>query len=363
MRLAIDTRLRLNLYRLIPLVLMLWPTGNAAADRIIAYYAPSPPASGSYPTYLNEGDDVAGYEVSSGYNLARVHPVKGVVEPHYGVDVATPMGTKLIAPEAIRVVCWWDANGGGEVATAKKASGEAIKMLHLSSCVSGTYTQGMTFARTGNSGLGTGAHLDVRRADRTEPTKADIESFLTGRPAWTSLSDAEIVCAIGAAEGTRNADCWPNQHYSGHIDPGNGVTNLGTFSYQHGASSPAAADKKQLLRLRRAEKEIQAQAQVKWGQPLSKPAIAAALDLWNQSPQAADDFVAHLPSPAPNTAQIVWARSQSYVDPATGQLDAPGLGNDPSKVKVDQSRRTGEVMHQLERASQQRRRLDLDDEK
>ena len=363
MRLAIDTRLHLNLYRLIPLALMLWPAGNAAADRIIAHYTPSPQISANYPTYLSEGDEVAGYEVSSGYDLARVHPVKGVVEPHYGVDLATPTGTRLIAPESISVVCWWDAYGGGEVATAKKASGEELKMLHLSSCVSGTYAQGTTFARTGSSGLGTGAHLDVRRADRTEPTREDIEPFLTGRPAQPSLSDSEIICAIGAAEGTRNADCSTNQHYSGHIDPGNGADNLGTFSYQHGASSPAAADQKQLRRLRQAEKGIQAQAQAKWNQPLSKPALAAALDLWNQSPQAADDFVAHLPSPVPNTEQIVWARSQSYVDPATGQLDAPGLGNDSNKVQADQSRRTGEVMQQLDRASQQRRRLEQLDEK
>lgn len=356
MRLKIDTGLNLNLYRLLPLALILWPTGNAAADRIIAHYSPQPEMSATYETYLSEGDTVAGYEVSSDYDLHRVHPVKGVVEPHYGIDLATPIGTRLLAPEQVSVVCWWDSDGGGEVATVKMSDGDTFKLLHLSSCLSGDFDQGTTFARTGSSGIGTGAHLEVRRADKAEPTKADIEPLLTGKPATPSLSDTEIVCSIGAAEGTRDLNCNPNQHYSGHTDPGNGASNLGSFSYQHGASSPEDADKKQMRRLRQAEGDIQQQAEQKFGKPLSKEALAAALDLWNQSPQAGDDFVTHLPSAAPTTAQIIEARSQSYTDPATGKLDAPGLGNDPAKVETDQERRTDEVLNQL----QQKRLEQLD---
>ncbi|MGB3739270.1 MAG: hypothetical protein WA948_07945, partial [Pontixanthobacter sp.] len=150
-----------------------------------------------------------------------------------------------------------------------------------------------------------------------------------------------------------------NEHYDGHTDPGNGADNLGTFSYQHGAASPAEADQKQLQRLRRAEHDLQAQADEKWGEPLSKTAIAVALDLWNQSPKAGNDFIHHLPRPAPSEAEIIEARSKSYVNPATGQLDAPGLGNDAGQVEEDQARRTGEVIYQLEKdKTLQRRRLE-----
>mgnify|MGYP001792102411 CR=1 FL=1 len=343
MRLQIDTDLNINLFRLVPLTLVFWPAGNAAADRVIARYAgPSDQTTATsvgYETYLSAGDEVAGY---------KVHPVRGTVEPHYGIDLATPAGTRMIAPEGIRVVCWWDTNGGGEVATVEvKESGEVVKLLHLSSCLNGTFTQGATFARTGSSGEGTGPHLDVRRGDQQAPTRADIEPFLTGKPAKPFLSDEELVCSIGAAEGTRNRDCSTNEHYNGHVDPGNGADNLGTFSYQHGASSPEDADQRQLVRLRGAEKELQVQADAKWNQPLSKPALAAALDLWNQSPKAAGDFVGHLPSPNPTKAQIVQARAQSYVNPTTGQLNAPGLGNNSKAVEADQARRTDEVMRQL----------------
>ncbi|MGB7083996.1 MAG: hypothetical protein WBD47_00465, partial [Phormidesmis sp.] len=328
------------------MALMLWPAGNAIAD-----YALSPlfseGAISLEPVYLSEGDHIAGYEVSSDYDLARVHPVKGTIEPHYGIDIATPTGTKLIAPTVIEVRCWYDPNGGGEVAEVAPATGEQIKMLHLSTCVDGHYNPGDTFALTGDSGLGTGEHLDVRRQDKAEPSKQDIEPYLTGKlPAKgnSELSDRALVCSIGAAEGTRDQDCNPTTAYHGHTDPGNGADNLGTFSYQHRANSPEEADHRQLARLRQAEVDLQVQSQQKFGKSLSQPALGAALDLWNQSPQAGASVVDNLPSAQPTTAQIIAARSRSYIDPATGRLDAPGLGNHPAQVEADQARRTEEVI-------------------
>lgn len=62
-----------------------------------------------------------------------------------------------------------------------------------------------------------------------------------------------VAIAIGSAEGTRTPEGNKTSAYYGHIDPGNGVWNLGSFSYQHGAASPEAADQQQL-------KQLQAQA-------------------------------------------------------------------------------------------------------
>ena len=362
------TNIQINFYRLLPLAVMLWPAGNAIADHALSPLFTSKNAIAYEPVYLSEGDRVAGYEVSSNYDLARVHPVRGTVEPHYGIDVATPVGTKLIAPTTIEVRCWYDTNGGGEVARVTPADGDEMQMLHLSTCVSGRYKTGDAFALTGASGLGTGAHLDARRLDKAEPTKQDIEPYLTGKlpkKVGSELSDRTLVCSIGAAEGTRDKNCDPTAAYSGHIDPGNGADNIGSFSYQHGAASPEDADRVQLTRLRQAEQDLQGQSQSKFGQPLSKPALGAALDLWNQSPRAGESFVDNLPSAKPSTTQIIAARSRSYVDPSTGQLDAPGLGNNSAQVAADQSRRTDAVLHQLERSqklTQQQRRLKQLDE-
>ena len=290
MQVAIRTNF--NLYRLIPLALMVWPAANAIADYALQslFAWPSSPAQ---PVYVSAGDKIAGYRVTSDYSPARVHPVKGIVEPHYGVDIATPSGTKLIAPTVVEVRCWYDINGGGDVAVVN----ETVQLLHLSACVAGRHQPGETFALTGDSGLGTGAHLDIRRIDKMEPSKQDVEPYLTGklppsphhslaRRRGSPLSDKELVCAIGAAEGTRDTRCRPTEAFWGHKDPGNDADNLGSFSYQHGAGSPEDADRRQLVRLRRAETQLQAQAQTKFGRPLSRPALGAALDLWNQSPKA-----------------------------------------------------------------------------
>lgn len=359
------TNIQINFYRLVPLAVIFWPVGNAIADHALSplFSMSGGTAAVAAEVLVNEGDTVAGYEVTSGYDLERVHPVDGEIRPHYGVDLATPTGTKLIAPTTVEVECWWDNGGGGLVADIKPSEGNAVKMLHLSYCTTGAHSTGEAFATTGATGKGTGAHLDARRFDKQPPTLADVEPYLTGELPEnidSELSDRDLTCAIGAAEGTRDKNCNPNEHYSGHTDPGNGADNLGSFSYQHGASSPEDADRRQLARLRKAEKDLQAQAVGKFGKPLSKPALGAALDLWNQAPLAGESFVDELPSANPSTAQIVEARSRSYIDPATGKLDAPGLGNDARKVEADQARRTDEVMGQLEKTQQQRRLEQLD---
>ena len=302
---------------------------------------------------VEPGDTVAGYAVTSGFG-PRVSPCPGCSSNHGGVDLATPVGTPLHAPQAVEVSCFWDSGGGGLVADIWLGV-ENYKALHLDTCEDGTYAAGEVFATTGNTGNGTGPHLDWRQkvnGEWVKPTKGVLESALSGQPLQpsaplTALSDETLFCAIGAAEGTLSDDCAPNHNYFGHRDPGNGVTNLGAFSYQHGASSPAEADQKQLQRLRNAEKAIQAQAVGKFGQPLSTAALAAALDLWNQAPKAGQDFVTHLATFDPSPQQIVAARSQSFIDPATGALDAPGLGNDMSRVQYDQTRRTNELLEQL----------------
>jgi hypothetical protein len=68
--------------------------------------------------------------------------------------------------------------------------------------------------------------------------------------------------------------------------------------------------------------------------------LLTALDLWNQAPLAGQDFVMHLATHDPTPEQIIEARAKSYIDPMTGQLDAPGLGNSMVNVEMDQRRRT-----------------------
>ncbi|MEM9007793.1 MAG: hypothetical protein AAGE59_30310, partial [Cyanobacteria bacterium P01_F01_bin.86] len=221
-------------------------------------------------------------------------------------------------------------------------------LLHLDGCTPGEYAAGERIGTTGATGRGTGPHLDIRQIEEemyVNPTREWVERIL--HPTTNILSDAEILCAIGAAEGTLNEDCSPNAAYYGHTDPGNGAHNLGAFSYQHGAVTPTEADRKQLAELRSHIPHYQAQAREKFGQELSKAALLAVLDLHNQAPAAAADFIEHLPSYDPTPQTLIDARANSFVNPATGQLEAPGLGNSPSTVKADQRRRVDELIPQL----------------
>lgn len=108
---------------------------------------------------LKAGETVAGFRVTSAKGN-RVPPCQGCSSRHEGVDLSTPIGTPLYAPAPVTVNCSQDP-GGGTVAQFE-LSGATHKFLHLASCKAGQFKPGKAFAATGNSGIGTGPHLDYR---------------------------------------------------------------------------------------------------------------------------------------------------------------------------------------------------------
>ncbi|MCS6812955.1 MAG: hypothetical protein NZ772_05195 [Cyanobacteria bacterium] len=158
--------------------------------------------------------------------------------------------------------------------------------------------------------------------------------------------DSLVAKAIGAAEGTRTVDGSRTPAYYGHVDPGNGAWNLGTFSFQHGAASPEDADRRQLERLKNQAEVLQQKATAK-GMTLSLEEKLNGLDLANQAPEAAlgeqgyIDWLKQAHELGMQGAEaIVWARTRSFIDPATGTWNAPGLGNNVATVFDDQERRS-----------------------
>jgi hypothetical protein len=155
-----------------------------------------------------------------------------------------------------------------------------------------------------------------------------------------------VAVAVGSAEGTRTPNSDYTKAYSGHSDPGNGVWNLGSFSYQHGAASPEEADVKQLKRLKTQYEQI-----LWWAQEFKVPEFTLeealnAVDLANQSPAAAINdggyslrMAEAIQKGLTGYDRILYARTASFVNPNTGRLDAPGLGNTWDRVVADQARR------------------------
>ncbi|MGD1863475.1 MAG: hypothetical protein ACFB0D_02865 [Phormidesmis sp.] len=162
-----------------------------------------------------------------------------------------------------------------------------------------------------------------------------------------------VAHTVGSAEGTRQANGQRTQAYYGHTDPGNGVWNLGTFSYQHEANSPEEADKKQLQRLKRQGLELEEQA-TQLGMQLSLEEKLNGLDLANQAPLAALDRGGYIERLAQakrlqmkGDEAILWARTHAYIDPNTRRWNAPGLGNNVHSISDDQDRRISAIASAL----------------
>lgn len=354
------TSIALTLGLLTPVLV---PQLNDAAETWVSKVIPGRSAQFNKTVTLDPGQPIqagqviAGHRVTSGYGPRPTAGLPdGASEQHRGIDLATAPGTQLHAigfGGRVKVRCWQDRDGGGLVADIYPELSETYyQALHLSQCATGIYDPGQVFAQTGGSGVGTGPHLDWRERRKSDkqhlpPTSGPLVASLTGVPPVQSFHTLELACRIGRAEGTRDGNCAPTWAYWGHTDPGNGAANLGSFSYQHGASSPEEADQKQQDKLNAFRAELNTQAIRKFGKPLSLDGAIAALDLFNQSEAAGRDFVKQLPTATPTKEQIITARSQTYINPATGQLDAPGLGNNEREVKADQTRRTEALLAPL----------------
>lgn len=162
---------------------------------------------------------------------------------------------------------------------------------------------------------------------------------------------SRLAVAIGAAEGTRTVDGGKTSAYYGHVDPGNGVWNWGSFSFQHCAEARyrcANQWEADIYQLRR----IQSFA---WdylrNYELTELEFINAADLFNQAPLAAYDFMQWLQYAKDRMGlkggkAIHYARVMSFT--TNGRLDAPGLGNSWERVRADQQRRMDRIAEVLE---------------
>lgn len=167
-----------------------------------------------------------------------------------------------------------------------------------------------------------------------------------------------VAIAVGSAEGTRTPSGGKTRHYRSHIDPGNGVMNIGTFSYQHhgGKMSPEQADRAQLERLQGQFKDMRGAANFH-GMELTLKEALNGIDLANQAPATALGqrknssyidllFRAKTEFGLEGDDAIAFARTYAY-QRLDESWDAPGLClptcNTVESVRKDQNRRMKEV--------------------
>lgn len=168
-------------------------------------------------------------------------------------------------------------------------------------------------------------------------------------------SESLVARTVGAAEGTRTPDGGKTSLWEGHVDPGNGVWNRGTFSYQFGNAenlSPEESDRRQLAKIKgHYEATIVPQAEA-LGLDLNLLETINGIDLANQAPLAVTEsggYVERLAAAKRDKKleghdAILEARVWAYWDDRKGGWDAPGLRayDDISKeesIRRDQQRR------------------------
>ncbi|WP_156518596.1 hypothetical protein [Phormidesmis priestleyi] len=207
-----------------------------------------------------------------------------------------------------------------------------------------------------------------KKAALVTPHQSSRQSFASSAIAdsinaiFEGGSNSIVARTVGHAEGTRSVDGSKTRAYYGHVDPGNGVWNLGSFSYQHcdASCTPDEADDRQLRRLR-SQSQVLAQRADSNGIRMTLEEKLNGIDLANQAPLAALDQggyvdwlrAAHQKGLTGSNA-VLWARTYSFLNPRTQTWDAPGLGNRYDSIAYDQERRRAAIASALENHNQQR---------
>lgn len=102
--------------------------------------------------------------ISSQFSTARLHPIKKIPLPHYGVDFAAPTGTPVVASaDGVVVTAGW-AGGNGRLVKIRHDDIYQSAYAHLSRIaphivVGARVRKGQVIGNVGSTGLATGPHL------------------------------------------------------------------------------------------------------------------------------------------------------------------------------------------------------------
>jgi murein DD-endopeptidase MepM/ murein hydrolase activator NlpD len=105
--------------------------------------------------------------ITSHFSSSRLHPIRRILRPHYGVDYAAPIGTPVQATAEGTVLFAGTNGAAGRMVKIRHANAYVTMYLHLSGLAAGIRTgarvgSGQIIGAVGSSGESTGPHLDYR---------------------------------------------------------------------------------------------------------------------------------------------------------------------------------------------------------
>lgn len=136
--------------------------------------------------------------ISSGFSLARFHPVLQKWRAHKGVDYAAPTGTRVKAVADAKVAYVGKQGGYGNVVVLNHVNGISTVYGHLSRFAQGlrvgqSISQGTVIGQVGMSGLATGPHLHYEfrvRGEHRDPLKVALPSAIPLAPEQKAMFTA-----------------------------------------------------------------------------------------------------------------------------------------------------------------------------
>ena len=135
--------------------------------------------------------------VTSGFTLARYHPILKKSRPHLGVDFGAPTGTPIRAVADGKVETAGKAGGHGNYVKIQHTGPQATSYSHLSKIAvqrGATVRQGQVIGYVGATGLATGPHLHYQmwvNGRHVNPMTVDLPMTESLSPADRSRFEAE----------------------------------------------------------------------------------------------------------------------------------------------------------------------------
>lgn len=142
--------------------------------------------------------------VSSGFSLARFHPILQHMKAHQGTDMAAPIGTRIRASGDATVDFVGQKGGYGNVIVLKHDNGITTVYGHLSRFADGLrrgkkITQGDIIGFVGMTGLSTGPHLHYEflvKGQHRDPMTVSLPKAnpiaMENKPAFDVISNLSI---------------------------------------------------------------------------------------------------------------------------------------------------------------------------
>jgi hypothetical protein len=258
------------------------------------------------------------------------------------LDKVSELGNTGTSSEQVRD--WYNNNGFGP--GAMEIAGNFLNMF-----------TGASPANAGNIDYATPDSLEAfhqawefgSNGLKTKPlpqVSASAEARLV--PTAVSNDRHELFVMIGVAEGTRTPNGGYTKAYYGHADPADGFSNRGTVSGgRESGASPEMVDLRWMGRLTAIQQRLRPQLIVMGLMPGTQGynrVMFNIMDLEVQSPEANRDFIGKLFTVRKagwSIEAIAKARADSFINPATGRLEASGFGNNYQSLIKDQRSRAG----------------------